>query len=82
MSSHLMVAWIGPIIARGDDKLVWKLSSKGGFEMRSAYLLATNSLEDHPPLSPEAGFGKPTLFQESKLLFRNACITVLELKIV
>ena len=81
MSSHLMVAWIGPIIARGDDKLVWKLSSKGGFEMRSAYLLATNSLED-PPLSPEAGFGKPTLFQESKLLFRNACITVLELKIV
>lgn len=49
MSSHLMVAWIGPIIARGDDKLVWKLSSKGGFEMRSAYLLATNSLEDPPP---------------------------------
>ena len=51
MSSHLMVAWIGPIIARGDDKLVWKLSSKGGFEMRSAYLLATNSLEDPPPFS-------------------------------
>ena len=34
-----------PIMARGGDKLVWKFSPKGGFEMRSAYLLTTNSLE-------------------------------------
>lgn len=62
MSSHLMVAWIGPIIARGDDKLVWKLSSKGGFEMRSAYLLATNSLED-PPFLRKLDLERPHSFK-------------------
>ncbi|KAL0006038.1 hypothetical protein SO802_013599 [Lithocarpus litseifolius] len=36
------------IIARGGDKLIWKLSKTSNFEMRSAYLLATNSLEDPP----------------------------------
>ena len=39
-----------PIVIRGGDKLVWKLSQTGNFEMRSAYLLATNSMED-PPFS-------------------------------
>ena len=37
-----------PIVARGGDKLVWKLSQKGNFEMRSAYLLAIIAMEDPP----------------------------------
>ena len=32
-----------PLVARCSDKLAWKFSSKGDFDMRSAYLLAINS---------------------------------------
>ena len=69
-----------PIMVRGGDKLVWKFSPKGGFEMRSAYLLTTNSLE--APSFSGSWIGKPTLSQESKLLFGNACMKALELKII
>ena len=33
-----------PFVARCSDKLAWKFSSKRDFDMRSAYLLAINSL--------------------------------------
>ncbi|XP_075652482.1 uncharacterized protein LOC142622815 [Castanea sativa] len=31
-----------PIVVRNGDKMAWKHSAKGGFDMKSAYLLATN----------------------------------------
>ena len=34
-----------PLIARNNDKLAWKFSPKGNFDMGSAYLLATNLME-------------------------------------
>ena len=33
-----------PRVARCSDKLDWKFSSKGDFDMRSAYILAIDSL--------------------------------------
>lgn len=33
-----------PLVARCSDNLAWKFSSKGDFDMRSAYLLAINFL--------------------------------------
>lgn len=37
-----------PIFAGGGDKLAWKPSSKGAFNMKSAYLLAINSSQALP----------------------------------
>ena len=34
-----------PIVARSKDKLAWKYSTKGEFELKSAYLLASNLME-------------------------------------
>ena len=31
-----------PLVARNGDRMVWKHSAKGGFDMKSAYLLASN----------------------------------------
>ena len=36
-----------PVIARGGDKLAWKRSSSGAFDLWSAYTLATSSSEVH-----------------------------------
>ncbi|XP_075636557.1 uncharacterized protein LOC142608762 [Castanea sativa] len=35
-----------PLLARNNDKLAWKFSPKGCFDMRSAYLIANNLVED------------------------------------
>ena len=37
-----------PFSARFEDKLAWKYSAKGDFELKSAYGLATDSLRDAP----------------------------------
>ena len=34
-----------PVVARSSDKLAWKFSFKGAFDMKSAYLLAINQME-------------------------------------
>ena len=34
-----------PLIARNNDKLAWKFSPKGSFDMGSAYLIASNLME-------------------------------------
>ena len=34
-----------PLIARNNDKLAWKYSPKGSFDMGSAYLIASNLME-------------------------------------
>ena len=33
-----------PLYSRGNDQMAWKYSSKGGFDMKSAYVLANNLL--------------------------------------
>lgn len=35
-----------PLVARCSDKMAWKFSPKGGFDMKSAYLLATGLMDD------------------------------------
>ena len=35
-----------PLVARCSDKVAWKFSPKGGFDMKSAYLLATGLMDD------------------------------------
>lgn len=37
-----------PLAARLEDRLVWKYSSKGDFDLKSAYMLATDSMRDAP----------------------------------
>ena len=37
-----------PVSARVEDRLVWKYSPKGAFDLKSAYLLATESVQDIP----------------------------------
>ena len=32
-----------PLVARNGDKMAWKHSANGGFDMKSAYLLASNT---------------------------------------
>ena len=34
-----------PIVARSNDKLAWKFSTKGEFDLKSAYLLASKLME-------------------------------------
>lgn len=34
------------LIARLDDRLAWKYSAKGDFDLKSAYMLATDSMRD------------------------------------
>lgn len=35
-----------PLVVRCSDKLAWKYYPKGGFDMKSAYLVASNLLDD------------------------------------
>jgi len=35
-----------PLVARCSDKVAWKFSPKGGFDMKSTYLLATSLMDD------------------------------------
>ena len=37
-----------PLFARVEDRLVWKCTPKGAFDLKSAYLLATKPLQDIP----------------------------------
>ena len=37
-----------PLITRVEDKLAWKFSPKGGFDLKSAYLLTIDSRGDAP----------------------------------
>lgn len=64
-----------PLIARNNDKLAWKFSPKGNFDMGSAYLLATNLMEAESFAGSRIGSFKLCL--ESKFLFGDACIIVL-----
>lgn len=48
-----------PIFARNGDKLAWKMSPKGDFNARSAYLLALDQQDLNSSIGP--GFGSSTL---------------------
>ena len=42
------MATLIPFSTRFEDRLVWKHSAKGDFDLKSAYLLATNTMRDAP----------------------------------
>ena len=67
-----------PLVARCSDKLAWKFSSKGDFDIRSAYLLAKTLQVLIPSLV--LGYGSYHLFLEFKCLFGSACSKALVLR--
>ena len=43
-----IMATLIPFSTRFEDRLAWKHSAKGDFDLKSAYLLATNTIRDAP----------------------------------
>ena len=62
-----------PLAARAEDKLAWKLSAKGDFDLKLAYSL-TYRLAWRCLLGG-SGFGNSTHCQESNPLFGSVCTT-------
>ena len=67
-----------PLYSRGNDQMAWKYSSKGGFDLKSAYVLANNLLGAET--FSGSGFGVLSPCLGFKISCGDACIIALVLE--